>query len=313
MKIGGENGRLTSVRLPGVPRRPATPGSGQGSGLGKLVATAFLIGDTHYGVENDDVGNPNTRQIQAIIEVPVLPHPLGGFVGKPDVVVQLGDAVHEDSENMTRFQADYKLNGTGTIPFPCYVFDGNHDRAQVRDHIVATHGSLTWGFKLGPCYFQVMTENYVAPFNTAPPSQTQIENIITPLLAARPAQEPFFLMVHRSLSTVGYEGEWAAGALNAMEAMLDARNCVGIIHGHDHYTHHGNWRGYKTISPGSVTQSPTGLKPPGGYLTTYPESFVVLRMGTNWYDIASYVFGFNRERVWQPGTWEWAEKVFFTI
>lgn len=275
--------------------------------------TFFIVGDTHYGVDNMEVGNANSRQITALRNLPGTKHPLGGIIQAPTAVIQIGDAVHEATATTERFASDYTLNGSGSIPWPCYLIDGNHDQAQVRTLITARHGSLTWGAKLGEFYFQAMTENYTGPSNTTPPTEAQIASVDA-LLAARPATEPKFLLVHRSPIT-GYAAEWDAAALTALHAMVAARNVKGLFFGHDHYSHHTTLSGYRIFSPGSVTQSPFAYVD-NNYITVYPESFLVVRVGTGWYDVASYVFGFGipgnpPKRTWQPGTWEWTDKVYY--
>jgi len=271
------------------------------------LTTIYLVGDTHYGTNNLEVGDANERQIVALKSMPGKAHPLGGTIKAPDAVIQLGDAIHEATDTTARFSGDYRLDGTGDIPWPCYVVDGNHDQNQVRDMIRARHGSLTWGKKIGEIYYQAMTENYTAENNTTPPTVAQVA-AADALLAARPAAEKKIIMLHRALSG-GYPAEWDATALTNFDTMVAARGVVAVLHGHDHYSQHFTRSGYRVFSPGSVTQSPFDQSMP--YQTTYPESFIILRTGYGWYDVASYLFGFNVNRVWAPGTWEWSERVHF--
>ena len=270
------------------------------------MPTIYIIGDTHYGpgAENTDNGNPNARQIEAINTLHGTPHPMGGRVTKPQVVMQIGDAVHENFENMVRFAGDYKIDGTGTVRSRCYVLDGNHDQDQVRTHIIAQHGSLTWGFLFAGVWFQAFTENYTAPGSTTPPTAAQIGAVGT-LLAQRPQGERTMLCVHRALSG-GYPAEWASDALDALEALSNSKNTIGILHGHDHYSQHFTWRGIRVFSPGSVQQAPF-VKP---YTTTFPESFLVIRIAPTYYDIGCWCFGYDVNRIWRPGFWEWYERVY---
>jgi hypothetical protein len=158
-----------------------------------------------------------------------------------------------------------------------------------------------------------MTETYTGENDTYPPNVAQIGGaFLTSLQAIGTADGPIFTLVHRSLASAGYLAEWTdadASSLVALKGVIDQFPVKGIFHGHDHYSHHTTWQGYRTFSPGSVTQAPTNQSQP--YTTTYPESFLVVRVGDGWYDVASYVFGFDVNRVWAPGTWEWNERVHF--
>jgi len=289
-----------------MPNRRALSNAGSASPFGfeNALPTIYIVGDTHYGAENADLGNPNTRQVDALNTIRGMKHPLGGRVARPGVVVQIGDAVHEDFETTDRFASDYRLDGTGAVRAPCYLIDGNHDRDQVRTHIVSQHGSLTWGFQFAGVWFQAFTENYTAPNNTTPPTSAQIASVAS-LLAQRPPGERTILLVHRALSG-GYEAEWAADALDALEALANSLNTLAIIHGHDHYTHHYTWRGIHVYSPGSVAQFPQF--PP--YTTTYPEAFIVLRIAPTFFDVADYQFGYDVNRILRPSQWNWAERVY---
>lgn len=275
---------------------------------GDTLITIFWVGDPHCHSENSDPAppdgsptNPLDRQAAALIALPGTPHPLGrGLIAVPDLVGVVGDLTHEDFGTTARYESFFAPDGSGVVPYPSAEIDGDHDRQQTRDLIVARHGSLTWGKKIGPIYIQALTENYPGPFLSTPPTAAQIQ-AVDALLALRPAGEPTILLVHRALGSVGYEGQWASDALDALEALCHARNIIAIVHGHDHYSYFRTWRGIRIISPGSVRQAPE--VPP--YSTTYPESFVIMRIGLNWWDAASYLFGYNVYRQWVPATWEW--------
>ena len=281
---------------------PRLPGAGGHPGIDTLV----IVGDTHYlGVYIDpdpQYGDPNVRQITAVRGVTALNHPLGGVI-RPPAVIQIGDLKHEDNGPLDGFGDNFDL-----------VLDGNHDQNDVRDYIIARFGSLTWGRKIGPIYVQAMTETYTAPLDTTPPSADQINNVIAPLLALRPPGEPTFLMFHRALTPGGgggYLGEWDPAALDALDTLAKSINCVGIFFGHNHYEVNSTWqhttKAFPMFSPGSVAQSP--MNPP--FATTYAESFLVVRMAHDHYDVACYCFGFDNPantRVWDPG-WKWSERV----
>lgn len=273
----------------------------------------FQFADSHYELQNADYGNPNVRLVDAMLSLPGTIHPLGGVVPTPDAVFGVGDIVHEDNGTMAAFESDFRWDGKGRIPWPTYILDGNHDQARVRNHIIARHGSLTWGVKVGPVYFQALTENYTSPSVNTPPTAAQINGAITTALARRPVGEPTVMLIHRAFG--GYEVEWASDAMNSLETLCNARNTLCILNGHDHYSRHNTWRGIRVFGPGSITQSPqTGPV----YSTVYEEAFNVIRIGKNWVDVANYNFGFNLQRPlsggvvggagWAPGTWNWAER-----
>jgi len=273
--------------------------------------TYILVGDTHdWGVAQDLDGygvmtDPNIRQVNAINDCRGLPHPLGGSVGKPLAVFQLGDFKHNDFGTVDRIASYYKRDGSGLIKFPCRVIRGNHDDVDVANWIIAGHGSLTWGEKIGRVFFQAMTETFVSLLDTNPPNTTQINGPVATSVNARPANEPLFFLVHRS---VEWNGEWETpdpNSLNALETLALSKNTLGILHGHDHNSRQYTWRGFKTFSPGSVAMAP--MTPP--YTATFPESFIVLRVADTWYDVANFVFGWDVNRFWTPGTWEWWERV----
>jgi len=268
--------------------------------------SAIFVGDTHKGgvlPDTDGTGavtDANLRQLEAIRLIRGKAHPLGGFVDEPLMKFQVGDFTHDTTMSAAALSAWFALWEGQRI------LDGNHDDNPVRNRIKTLYGSLNWGVLVGNIYFQAITENFTALNNTTPPTQALIEGEITTKLAARPADEPKILLFHRAFSG-GYPAEWAAGAADALETLCNAKNVVGIIHGHDHYSQNYLWRGIPTFSPGSVAQG--GLVPPYG--TLYPESFLVLRMGDGWYDVAEYCFGYNVSRVWTPGVWGFAEKVTY--
>lgn len=269
--------------------------------------TVFLVSDTHYGDDNLQLGNANARCVEALNSLPGTAHPMGGVVDKPAAVIHLGDCVHEDFEGPARFFRDYTPDGSGGVRFPCYVIDGNHDMNAVRTEIIARWGSLTWGFKIGRAYFQAMTETYTAPSNTTPPSVAQFAQV-DGQLAARPASERKFLLFHRALSGT-YPTEWDANALAALDAMVPARKIIGVFHGHDHETLHATRGTYRYFSPGSQTQAPVPQPgPPYTYTGIFPESFLVLRVREDNYDVANYIYGYDDSRVYAPG-WDWYENV----
>ena len=271
-----------------------------------------VVGDTHVESENDDAGDPNVRQVAAISGLAGAAFPLGGVLSRPSVVLQLGDFKHENDGSVDRAAAMFR----GPL------IDGNHDTNDVRDLITARMGSLTWGRNWGGVWFQAMTENFVALGNTTPPTVEQIEGPVAASVNARPIDEPLMFVVHRALSgtdgnppTAGYLTEWDPAALDALEALANSRRTVGILFGHDHYTHRLTWRGIRCFSPGSVRMSPAVPV----YSTIYPENFLVLRLRGDHYEVGSYCFGFDLNRPlsggvvggtgWGPGVWEWAERV----
>lgn len=98
-------------------------------------------------------------------------------------------------------------------------------------------------------------------------------------------------------------------ALDALQVLCQVRRVVCILNGHDHQARNETWRGYRVHSPGSVTQSPM---PNGPYGSIYSESFNLLRIGHDFYDVANYNFGYDGTQVnprnWNPGTWNWSSR-----
>lgn len=283
-----------------------------GGGKNPFYEYYFFVGDTHDGgvvpdLDGDGfVTDPNARQQLALAAVIGKSYPLGGFVEAPTAIIQLGDLVHEDSVPPDRMMGDYY-----------YAVRGNHDGPTTANAIISRHGSLTWGYKIGRVFMQALTENYVSfPNNTTPPDAAQISGVVASQLAARPSNEPKFVLMHRALTnasglgspeTGGYQAEWDAAAKDALEALVVPHRVIGMFQGHNHYSYSITWRGIPIFSPGSVAQAP--MSPP--YTTTYPESFLVVRVAHNYYDVASFCFGYNVARVWTPGVWEFSQRVNF--
>lgn len=279
------------------------------------IPTAVAVGDTHKGGVLPDVDgtgattDANLRQLDAIRAMRGKAHPLGGLVDEPLEVFQLGDYVHENTLSASQRAAWY-------ASWERYkVLDGNHDPNAVRDHIKATRGSLLWGYEFAGVWFQALTETFVDFTTNLPPSANRINAVGAKLAQLQPGQ-PIILLMHRSLTnnvgtgspeTGGYQAEWAADAKDALEALCNTYNVVGMLQGHNHYSYAITWRGVRIFSPGSVAQSP--LTPP--YSVTYPESFLVMRFGDGWYDVAEYCFGYNASRVWTPNTWGFSERVTY--
>lgn len=281
------------------------------------VITLYVVSDTHYGDQNSDLGDPVDRMITALNEMPGKVHPINGIIDEPDAVIITGDCVHESAEGTARFAQDFRLDGTGDVPWPAYILDGNHDQAPVRTLITQRHKSLNWGVKIKHVWFQAFTENYTSPSVNTPPTAAQI-NAVAATMASRPVGEPTVLMVHRSMAgfpvidnpSGGYASEWAPDALDALEDLAQSKNTLCILNGHDHLTRRETWRGFRVYSPGSITQSPQAGGP---YSSVYPEALNVMRIGNTWMDVANYNFGYAGAQVnprnWAPDTWNWYESM----
>lgn len=282
------------------------------------ITTIFFVSDTHYGTEteawNVSVYGPGTaRQIVALNTLAGTAHPLGGRIKHPAAVIHIGDCVHEDNEPIARFLADYKLDGTGSVRYPCYLMHGNHDNTEIENEIVARHGRGCWSATFDDrVFFQAVNpDRQYATGQNYCPSRAVIEGEATTSFNQRPAGVPTFLLVHRAL-TGSYYDEWdndldSPTALQALEVLAGNDDVLGIIHGHNHYSAHTTIDGFRVFSPGAVHQT-------GG--TLYAETIMVLRIGrdrwgNNWYDMANYIFGFDVTHNWVPGTWEWYERVLF--
>lgn len=299
--------------------------------------TSIVWGDVHVGSENNDLGDPHERQLTATDGIAAVQFPLGGFCGVPRWHLQIGDFKHENTEDVSRAHALYGHRG--------HVLDGNHDQDDVRDYILARHGSLTWGYSLGGIWFQAMTENYLGVSDNHPPDPAQIAAVQAALMA-RPINEPKVIMVHRALSG-SYPKEWIGsdqtytfGSPQAgtndpdgtptdsltpfLEMLAAVPNIILVMHGHDHYAQNYlgsaiNWpeaaaiAGMRFISPGSITQFPgTG----GPYTVIYPEAFLVLRIWPDRLEYGCYQFGFSQTpdtyppgRVYEPGVWRFSGSV----
>jgi len=309
-------------------RGAGRPG-GARSGLGNpgllysQYETNFFGGDTHAGGQlayldgNGLITNPNVRQIDAFMSILGRPfHTLEGVVEAPLAKFQLGDAVHEDTQAPEDEYVNYPYD---------FTVRGNHDQPPLASLIVARHGSLEWGVKVGSIWFQALTENYIAaPNNSFPPTAARIAAVKAQMLATRPPGERTVFLMHRSLTNSsgggspesgGYQAEWDvdSGAKDALEDLCNSFNTLCMIQGHNHYSYRIIWRGIRIYSPGSVAQAPMLGSPPWG--TAYPESFLVLRVHNNWFDIGCYCFGFlaiANNQVWAPGTWEWSERVMLS-
>jgi 3',5'-cyclic AMP phosphodiesterase CpdA len=280
---------------------------------GRRIVQRFhdhVVSDTHYGTDQnlDDSGTPSDPIERLIMALNPMPgrSSLGGAIERPKMVFNLGDCIHHNTDTITRFAQDYRADGQGHIGFPCYVMDGNHDEQFVRDHIIAQQGSLYWGVKIKDVWFQAMRDNM-----TNAPTQAQIEGEVTASLATRPPGEKTVILHHRALTAPwpgGYADEWDAGALTALEALSNSKNTLFHLHGHNHYTYEYNWdtTGIRMYSPGSITQSPMPAPP---YATTYPEGILVIRFKKTEVDLADYNFGYDVNRNWAPGTWNWTDTV----
>lgn len=298
---------IKAVRtLPGNYLR-ALPGGG--APVAENALTIVVAADTHVGSENNDLADPNVRQVAAINDMPGKTHPQGGFIGPIGALLVVGDWKHEDTESIDRAVSYYMDSGPAGVRTPTHLLiDGNHDQNDVRDFIIQEHGSLTWGRKIGPIWFQALTENYTAPFVTTPPSVAQINGPVAASVNARPIDEPVIFCLHRVLMDGNsYLAEWDPAALDALEVLMKSRRTVGIIYGHDHYVHHTSWRGIRSFTPGSVRQEPEDAP----YSTTYAEVFLVMRLTSKWYDVAAYRFGYDVNRAYSPGVFEWAERVYY--
>lgn len=255
--------------------------------------TIFVIADTHYGPVVPDSSQHN--QLRAINTLPGTPYPpsIGGVVAVPDAVFVCGDLISSASEPPYPFFLDYAGDGcTGSVPCPVYECSGNHDGENVRDIIRSRHGELLYSVNIGGITFQSLDD--------APTVASVAE--VEAKLATLPAGEPVVFFHHRPVSPPGgYIGEWDPLAVDAYRNLLDGKNVVAILFGHDHYSRYYNWEGYATYTPGSV-HHPLG--------TLYPESFLVIQITATTLSCASWIFGNDlgangQYHVWKGGAWGW--------
>ena len=138
----------------------------------QVEITFFVLGDTHFGYEQNFPGNDlRSDIIDQMNNLPGWPYPkeIGGIVDKPCFVLFCGDMLDGLKKDEGKLEFLYYLYYSKRLMFPQYEVIGNHDLTpEFINYFLNKHGAKSYSFDIEGVHLislnSVYDENEVAHF-----------------------------------------------------------------------------------------------------------------------------------------------------
>jgi len=276
--------------------------------------TFFLIGDTHYGF-NENTAAYNQAVIDEINALPGTPYPEAAFTGKvkiPKGVVVLGDLVEHGHKKIglkewEEYSRDFGVAGEGRIAFPVYEGFGNHDggiehgiRQLIKDrnykrpgveHISKNGFHYSWDWE-GIHFIQLnlfpgttadeipnplgfpFEGSWKEPLYSLKFLRSDLKNHI------KTKKQPVIIFFHYGFDTWG-NYSWSERERKVFYKVIKDYHVIAIFFGHTHFIQSVKWKGIPTFCVGS-TQKKYG---PGEFMVVNirkNKMFVLVRKLHYW-------------------------------